>query len=204
MRLQAALSTKEVFKENSQGDGVWLYPLRNVSPAPSTVSGPPMTLVGPPLNKPVRWNVRVDLELNSTQPPAWFFARFESGEVLELVDKGSLSGSRYYDRVYSGQVATNVSRPQRVQITEVAFDGRFRVLWQGRIAPLDVREDHLSFRMSESGVVAPMLRSMGMHPLEVRHNGGRILGAGWLFALLMMAGWWRRVSKQLDDDQAVG
>ena len=68
-------------------------------------------------------DVRVDVESNSTQPPAWFFARFGSGVVLELVDQGSLSGSRCCEWVHSGQVAT------MVQITEVAFDRRFRVLW---------------------------------------------------------------------------
>jgi len=138
----------------------------------------------------MEWTVRMDILLNDTHGLSRFFVRFQSGDSYELVDKGRLPGSRHYDRLYSAQPTFTVSEPQGVQLTEVARDGRFRVLWSGTVTPLNVREDHISFRMDEAGDVAPMLLSMGMHPLEVRHNGAKVLGVAWLLSLLMMGGWW--------------
>ena len=191
VRLKEALAGREVFVEKTQGSGVWIYP---VTPVPKTAelrSGPPTAFVGPRSREPVSWHVRVDLQINDTHSPAWYYARFGPGQDVELVDKGPLSGSRYYDRVFSGKTVVPSAVSRQVQILEVTPDGRARVMWQGQVTPLGLREDVLSFRMDEAGVVAPVLRAPDIHPLEIRHLGPLVLGVAWLMVLVVGAVWWR-------------
>lgn len=193
-RIESALRGVTGVRETERGDGVVVYPFAAGMQVGVVENGPPERLQGPDLTGSIQWRMRTDLIVPRDRETARYFISLEGSEPKELKDKSTVPGAQYDDGIFSVALVQEASQSVDVRLTEVN-EGNTRVLWSGPVTPIDTKEDRISFRMDETGAVGTMLRSMDMHSPEVRSRSGKILGLGWLSALLMMGLWWVRIRK---------
>jgi len=194
VRIKSALNEFNGVQETERGDGVVVYPFSAGMQAATVESGPPKRLQGPAFEGSIQWRMRADLIVPRDRETARYFISLDGAEAKELKDKATVPGAQYDDGIFSLAIIQEASQAVDFRLTEVN-EGTTRMLWSGTVMPIDTKEDWISFRMDEAGAVDTMLRSMDMHSPEVRSRGGKILGLGWLSALLMMALWWVRIRK---------
>jgi hypothetical protein len=189
LRIQAALTGATTFTETGLSEGVGLIPFNGGegTVVPSTAS--PMRLVGPPVTGSMDWNLRVDLLIPRTRRKTHYYLRVQEERPVELMDVAGLPGDQYDDGTYSCTSQLKVDREVFFQLLEEENKIK-RVLWSGPVVPLDISEDRITFRMDESGRVAPLLRSLDTFSGIVPHWGGRIMAAGWLMAFIFIGWWW--------------
>lgn len=189
IRIQSALEGSTAFTEKALAEGVGLIPFRAGTQKVVPTGASPKRLVGPPITGNMNWNLRVDLLIPRTRRKTHYYLRVGQQRPVELLDVMELPGDQYDDGTYSCVSQLKVDREVSFQLVEEENKIK-RVLWSGTVVPLAISEDRITFRMDESGRVAPLLRSLDTFSGIVPHRGGRIMAVGWLMSFIFIGWWW--------------
>ena len=200
IRLETALKPLRNIREEQVAEGLVLYHLDRQATLRDESEGPSSRIIGPQAGL-VSWSLRVDLAAPIDLDLGRVFLAVDGHAPVELLDGDGVVGSAFEDGVHVGRFEGWVSGSTQVRLYRV-LDEKHVILWTGSIMPLDLDEDMVSFKTMDGRTATPFLRSLDTFSPEIRHQGGWIIGLGWLLSLLIILGLWVPVKTRVESDAA--
>ncbi|MGB0638490.1 MAG: hypothetical protein ACPGTU_04095 [Myxococcota bacterium] len=144
------------------------------------------------------WHMRLDLIVGKRVDSARYFVSIEDAEgsshSVEIRDHGRWPGEKPGDGIFNAHWMGKIAGPVTMSLSQIR-NGETREIWSGLVAPLDLKEDRLAFRLNDNEEAEPMLRALENFFPEVRNRGGKIVGLGWGGALCLIGLWCVRVRR---------
>ncbi len=196
IRMTQALSLLSPNKPPRRSGGVHIY---TVGPASEGVEkeGVAQAIEGPNTD-PVDWHMRLDLIVDRTVETARYFVTIVdvkgASHSVEIRDHGRWPGEKPNDGILNAHWMGTIQGPVAMSLSQIR-NGERREIWSGSVAPLELQEDRLAFRLNDNEDAEPMLRALENFFPEVRNRGGKIIGLGWGGALCLIGLWCVRVRR---------
>jgi hypothetical protein len=196
IRMATALSKLSPNTEPHRSGGVEIYSVGDVQQGiekeghARSIQGPEAALID--------WHMRLDLIVGKGVESARYFVSIEDAEgsshSVEIRDHGRWPGEKPGDGILNAHWMGKIEGPVTMSMSQIR-NGEKREIWSGLVAPLDLKEDRLAFRLNDNEEAEPMLRALENFFPEVRNRGGKIIGLGWGGALCLIGLWCVRVRR---------
>ncbi len=186
LRLQSALEGFGVVEEREMAEAVAIYSLE--PPAEHADDDRDWGLVGP-LHGAIPWRIKVDLIVENVQVLSQFFVEIDDVNIMHLRDGSTTPGAQIGDGVYSAAQVVAVTGPVNLSLVQAEGDKRIE-LWRGLVAPLDIAEDRLTFRLNDRGQTQPVLRAPDIFSPDIPSGAPKIRAVVWVLGFILMGLWW--------------
>jgi hypothetical protein len=196
VRMTTALSKLSPNTKPHRSGGVQIYTVGDAQQGVEkegharSIQGPETALID--------WHMRLDLIVGKNVESARYFVSIEDPEgtshSVEIRDHGRWPGEKPGDGILNAHWMGKIAGPVTMSLSQIR-NGEKREIWSGLVAPLELKEDRLAFRLNDKEEAEPMLRALENFFPEVRNRGGKIIGLGWGGALCLIGLWCVRVRR---------